>query len=234
MLPDPPMSELCFALARVIERRPRWLDDVLSGRILPEREVALAFGAASRDVGDAPLRPDARELAALREAGAPWTAATTIDEVARVVLLHAAVGSSSDPLALVRRLYTGGDSRERAAILRALPLLPAPSAFLSIATEGCRTNVHTVFEAIACENAYPARWFPEPAFCQMALKAIFVGVSIARIEGLRRRTTSELRRMARAYASERIAAGRSVPADVHALLASAPVHHGEPQQEERG
>ena len=75
-----------------------------------------------------------------------------------------------------------------------------------------------VFEAIACENPYPARWFPDSAFCQMVLKAIFVGTPIARIERVRERTTDELRRMARSFASERMAAGRPVPVDIYTLL----------------
>jgi hypothetical protein len=46
------------------------------------------------------------------------------------------------------------------------------------------------------------------------LKSFFTGVAIRRIEGLATRRTPELGRMAEAYASERRAAGRSVPADL--------------------
>jgi hypothetical protein len=45
------------------------------------------------------------------------------------------------------------------------------------------------------------------------MKAIFMEVSIHRIEGLEARITPELTRMATSYASERRAAGRPVPPD---------------------
>jgi hypothetical protein len=73
--------------------------------------------------------------------------------------------------------------------------------------------VRTVFEAIAAENPYPARCFSDAAFHQMVLKAIFVGMPVERIEGLSERATPELARMVEGYASERRAAGRTVPED---------------------
>ena len=63
-------------------------------------------------------------------------------------------------------------------------------------------------EAIACENPYPARYFPELNFNQMVLKALFTGVALARIIGCDGRVTSELSRMAADYASLQ-------PYDVH-------------------
>lgn len=51
----------------------------------------------------------------------------------------------------------------------------------------------------------------------MVLKARFTGVALERIIGLKKRATPELRRMAADYASERGAAGRSVPKDVFSL-----------------
>jgi hypothetical protein len=43
-------------------------------------------------------------------------------------------------------------------------------------------------------------------------------VPVSRILGLERRKTPELRRMAADYASERRAAGRPVPADIHLAM----------------
>jgi hypothetical protein len=78
--------------------------------------------------------------------------------------------------------------------------------------------VQPVFEAIACENPFPALYFSEQSFNQMVLKAVFIEVAVERILGLTARITPELRRMAADYASERRAAGRSVPDDVGDLL----------------
>jgi hypothetical protein len=113
----------------------------------------------------------------------------------------------------VRDLVRRGEVRERQAVLRVLAGMPEPARFAELAIDACRTNVQTVFEALACDNAYPARWFPAPAFDQMVLKALFVGAPLRRVDGLAARTTDELVRMVEAFASERRAAGRPVPED---------------------
>ena len=91
---------------------------------------------------------------------------------------------------------------------------------LPIALDACRSSTQPVFEAIACENPYPAAYFPEASFNQMALKAVFTGVALARILGLASRRTPELARMAADYADERRAAGRPVPSDLGDLIAT--------------
>jgi len=118
---------------------------------------------------------------------------------------------------LVDECYRHGDNRERQAVLRALPLLPDPEHFVPIGVDACRTHIQPIFEAIACENPYPATYFPELNFNQMVLKALFLGVALERIAGLEQRVTPELRRMAIDYASERQAAGRSIPGDMWRL-----------------
>jgi hypothetical protein len=182
-----------------------WLDAAVAGIRAPfDREAfTVAFTMAARRVGRAALP-------------AGWSA----DEAARAALLlqGAAAQPAAAFAALVDDLYQHGDSRERQAILRTLAWLPAPERFLELAVEACRTSVQPVFEAIACENGYPAAHFPDLNFNQMVLKALFTGVSLRRIAGLRGRITGELRRMAAGYASERRAAGRSVPADIGVLL----------------
>jgi hypothetical protein len=115
-------------------------------------------------------------------------------------------------------VFRTGDSEERIALLAVLPALPDALAYVETAVEACRTNVGDVFEAIACENEYPARHFSEQAFNQMVMKAVFSGVSLSRVWGLAGRVNSELERMARDYSAERRAAGREVPADVTRLL----------------
>lgn len=58
--------------------------------------------------------------------------------------------------------------------------------------------MQSVFEAIACENRYPVRYFPEANFNQMVLKALFTGIRLNRVEGLSGRCGPELVRMAEA------------------------------------
>jgi hypothetical protein len=114
--------------------------------------------------------------------------------------------------------YERGDSREQQSWLRGASLLPRPERFAAIAIEACRTNIVPLFESIACENPYPARYFPERNFNQMVLKALFNAIALRRVIGLRQRLNPELSRMARDYAAERRAAGRSIPADIEEAI----------------
>ncbi|WP_394825240.1 EboA domain-containing protein [Pendulispora albinea] len=123
---------------------------------------------------------------------------------------------------LVRECYARGDNRERSAVLRALPFLPGGAELVPLAVESCRSSVDTVFGAICCDNPFPADHFPEGSFCQMVIKALFTGTPVARIVGLRGRTTPELVRMAGDFASERRAAGRAIPDDLQLLLGPTP------------
>jgi len=195
-------------LVAVVDRRGSpearsWLAD----RLARPDAFAAAFAAAGRKLGRAPIAVDAIAI--------PWPATAGLDECGRAALVLAAIRATdaSGHVALVRDLIRRGEVRERQAVLRVLAGLPAPERFVDIAIDACRTNVASVFEAIACDNAYPARYFPDPAFAQLVLKALFVGAPVARIVELGPRVTDELVRMVEAYASERRAAGRPVPDD---------------------
>jgi hypothetical protein len=137
-------------------------------------------------------------------------------EAKRLEVLVEALLERDDPaaVALVDKLYRSGEIGEQTSVLRALPKLPGPQRFIALAIEACRTNAEPVFRAMACGNPYPAAHFPDLAFHQMVLKAIFLGVPVAEIIGLSTRADDELVRMTQSYASERRAAGRPVPADI--------------------
>jgi hypothetical protein len=165
-----------------------WLDVQLTS--ISRTSFAPAFAAAGRKLG------------ATADAGR-----------GALVLALIATLEGAEHVAFVRDLIRRGDNHERQAVLRVLAALPDPARFVELAIDACRTNVQSVFEAIACDNAYPARHFPEPAFNQMVLKALFIGAPVARIVDLQARVTDELVRMVEAYASERRAAGRAIPDD---------------------
>ena len=187
----------------------------------PDRGALLeAFTAATRRLGRARLAPTEEEIARLAGVGVSWPIGTWgADELGRATLLNSAAAHwpEAELEALVEACYRQGDGAERQAVLRALPLLPAPERFLEIAVDACRSHIQPLFEAIACENPYPALHFPELNFNQMVLKALFTGVALARILAFESRVTPELGRMAADYASERRAAGRSVPPDIGRL-----------------
>jgi hypothetical protein len=200
-----------------------WLEGAIRTARAPldRGAFATAFALAARQTGRAAPETTPAETARLRAAGVTWpVAAWGLDGLTRAgLLLHAAAGLLPGELeALVEECFLGGDTRERQAVLRTLPLLPDPGRFVALGVDACRTSVQPVFEAIACENPFPALHFPESSFNQMVLKAVFIEVAVGRILGLEARITPELRRMAADYASERRAAGRTVPGDVAYLL----------------
>jgi hypothetical protein len=198
----------------------QWLEGAVGSPTAFDRGQFLeAMAAAGRRVGKSVLAVDQDQARGLP--GLDWLARNRpADELARVALLLRA-GEALDASsyhALVEDCYSRGDLREKQAVLRALPLVPEPERFVPLAVEACRTHIQPVFEAIACENPYPATYFPELNFNQMVLKALFIGVALDRVLDLEARVTPELGRMAEDYASERRAAGRSVPSDIARLV----------------
>jgi hypothetical protein len=179
-----------------------------------ERRTTLlnAYAAATRRLG--------KERLGAEETGTERFPAWSRDDAGRALMLLAVAATADDRTfgGLALDCYHNGDAREQSSWLRALPLLPGPERFLDTATDACRTNIIPLFESICCENAYPARFFPELNFNQMVLKALFNVIPLVRIAGLAGRINPELSRMTDDYASEREAAGRALPTDIWLAL----------------
>jgi hypothetical protein len=205
--------------SRLPEEASSWFRQALH-KVRAKGEATDAFlimwSGAGRRLGEAPIGAPSDDERKLPFFPAGWGA----DEFGRVLLLQAALAARLPEAhtALINELHATGDLRERQAVLRALPHLPAPERFVAVGVEAMRDNAIPVLEAIACENAFPARHFPEEAFNQLVLKCLSCDVRLTRVVDLGRRVTPELRRMAESYASERRAAGRSVPADIALVL----------------
>lgn len=176
-----------------------------------------AFSGAGRRIGRAMVGDgelgDVRLEPGLVVKGRPWA------ELGRVGLLTSLQGrlDSSQTTLLVAEAYRTGDLQEKQATLRALAFLPEPSGLVDTAAEGARSNAMAVFEAIGCENPYPSLHFSTDTFNQMTMKALFNDVPLSRIVGLDGRMNADLVRMARGYASERRAAGRTISHDLAML-----------------
>ena len=178
------------------------------------QDLLRVYPQASRHLGRQPFvlpQPDSHVWGSL-----------ALEDVGRLLLLTARYGADADAAAAVDAevisCFEQGDSREQRSWMRTVAWLPRPERFLPIVIDTCRTNILPLFEAVACENVYPSRYFPDRNFNQVVLKALFNGVALARIVGLQERRNAELSRMASDYADERRAAGRSIPGDISLAL----------------
>ena len=203
-----------------VRHRHDHADDFIGQEIWNEKSFRESFVGASRRFGRTPLHLSDHDLSELNRLGITWTLAATQDEFGRIAMLIAAASEAPRTLfqSVLQRCYDEGDTRERRSILRALPLLPSAERFAALALEACRSHLQPLFEAMACDNPYPSRYFADPPMNHMVLKALSLGTALDRIIGLEQRMTPELRRMGTDYVSERRAAGRSIPADVWLLL----------------
>jgi len=176
-----------------------------------DADLYMAVSLVTRKVGKADLTLSDADLSDAQAARPGWDPRTwSADQAARVQLVLAL---EADPARLARcldQLCNTADVSELAAFYRGLPLYPEQPRYVARATEGLRTNMKSVFEAIAHRNPYPSEQFSQPAWNQMVLKALFVGSPLWPIVGLDRRGNPELARMLCDYAHERWSAGRPV------------------------
>jgi hypothetical protein len=201
----------------------RWFDEALT-QVADGTGELLASYTKARRLGRAPLSLSTAEKSAAAHLLPDvqfdhWT----LEDAGRAALLLAS--ATARPDSFVRAAtdcYDHGDSAEQQSWLKSTALLPEPEQLLATVIDACRTNILPLFEAVACENPFPARYFPERNFNQMVLKALFNKVALARIAGLAGRRNADLTRMAADYASERRAAGRTVPSDIGLAMTETP------------
>lgn len=166
--------------------------------------IGTIFPAVGRSVPSGALDAGA-------EPGDPF--AWSIHDAVRVRLL-AARGAVAARDAV--ELYRFGDAFERRGVLRALDALPIDAVGLPLVEDAVRTNdVRLIAAAL---GPFGARSLDVRAFRQAVLKCVLVGLPVASVSGVDNRADAELARMLAAYAHERIAAGRTVPADVWPLV----------------
>ncbi|MBB6093480.1 hypothetical protein HNQ60_002361 [Povalibacter uvarum] len=123
----------------------------------------------------------------------------------------------------LEQCFRYADEGELCALYRALPLLPDGARFAWRAGEGCRSNMRSVFEAVACDSQFPAAHFDDVAWHQLIMKAVFLNAPLWRVHGLDARLSPELARMALDFVDERRSAGRPVPPQLWLCLGT----HGE-------
>jgi len=195
----------------------------LEGADNPGKLLYRVIGLVPRKLGKADLRLSVEDLNAADAAVKGWDpTGFSVDMAARLALILSVHDGSEEFLHTFDTLWRTADVGEQVAFYRGLPLYPQPDAMLWRATDGCRTNIKGVFEAIAHRNPYPAEYFDEVAFNQLCLKALFVGSNLHLIQSLDGRLNGPLARMMTDYAFERWAANRVVSPELWRCVASHP------------
>lgn len=211
-----------------------WLTERLdsNGRnFFDEARVEIAAGAcdnrfcqiialASRHARRKPLAPTDVERGVAAEVLPGWDPVDwSLLETLRVALVLARQDLHETSFAQTfEHFFRYADEGESSAFYRAIAFLPHGERYVWRAGEGCRTNMTSVFRAVACDNPFPVNHFNDIAWQQLLMKALFIGVPLWRIHGLDTRLSETVATMFLDYVDERTSAGRSVPADGWLLL----------------
>lgn len=186
----------------------------------PDWMFFTAFSSVPRHLGKQDLSLSEADLRLATEARRGWDpAGWSLDQAARALLV---LTLPSDDAALytsmLERIFQTADVGESVALHQALPLLPHPDRWVFRATEGIRSNMSSVFDAVALRNPFPSEQFDESQWNQMVLKAVFVGSPLHLIQGLDERANPRLARMMRDFAHERWAASRPVTPELWRIV----------------
>jgi hypothetical protein len=219
-MPNPAVNPAAIAnvldawlAARLTTEQTAWFNERCQAVSQGDKKALfLAFGLVTRKLSKADLALSSDERNQAESTRPGWNpTAWTIDQTARakLVLLFPA----SDPAAYVAvldQLFAAGEMHELIALYQSLPLLPHQPAHALRCAEGIRTNIKSVFLAIAHNNPFPIEQLNDDQWSQLVLKCLFVGVTLDPVIGLDRRANAPLAKMLTDFAHERWAAGRSV------------------------
>jgi hypothetical protein len=216
---------LSALLPRLPARSRIWLESEIAATV-PGRsaeDIRRAYGCATRQAGRVELKLTDDELQRVHafDPDVSLVHWSTDDAARAVLLLLVARESPAQFRDIAVACYEEGDTRAQQSWLRALPVLPQPERFLPTALDACRSANAQLFEAIACDNPYAVRYFPDRNFNQLVMKALAGGIELSRVAGLSTRVNHDLARMAGDYAAERKLAGRSAPPDIAIVLTAA-------------
>ena len=177
-----------------------------------DRELHITLGLIPRKFSRDDLSPTAIEITAANTLLKGWNpSGWSIDLTARIALLcRVAEQRGSQFNDTIIDLCKMSDLAESIALYSGFCLYPHSESLDQQISEGLRTNIRSVFEAIAHNNPYPALHFDQHRWNHMVLKALFIESQLAPIYGLDSRKNPELAGILCDYAHERWAAGRPV------------------------
>ncbi|MCX7394612.1 MAG: EboA domain-containing protein [Planctomycetales bacterium] len=181
-----------------------------------KKHLFFGFGMVPRRVGKSEtLLTDleAAEAAAVRPGWNPRT--WSLDQLARAFLvLNFPAADAAAYVQILDPLFQMGEVGELVSLYQTLPLLPHPRSHVLRTAEGIRSNIKSVFCAIAHQNPFPAEQLNDEQWNQLVLKCLFIDVSLDPVVGIDRRANAALMTMLVDFAHERRAAHRSVPPEL--------------------
>jgi hypothetical protein len=209
-----PLDLLTMWLERQLPGPARaWFEQQMAalGPDTADRELYLALGLAPRKLGKGDLALVPADFQAADQARAGFDpSGLSVDQAARIAILLKAGGTGERFAERFKQLCRTADVSEQVAFYRGLPLYPDPAMLEAQAGEAARTNMRSVFEALAHRSPFPVEQFDDNRWNHMVLKALFIGSRLFPIQGLDARANAGLARILRDYAHERWAAGRPV------------------------
>lgn len=179
-------------------------------------EVFSSFSGVPRYTGKDELNLSTDELRQAETIRNGWCPAHwSLDELGRTLLVSALANRSKESFFdKLEKLFVSSDMGEAKALYQSLPVLPYPKDLTDRAAEGVRSNITSVFNAVAQRNPYPAVYMDTDAWNQIVLKSLFVESPLYLIYGIDMRANRTLAHMLVEFAHERWSAGREVPPEL--------------------
>lgn len=212
---NPIATILLSALSSQVEERSIvWLSQKREKIILSEKEMDffIGFSQVSRYFKRNPLQLSEEEKAEIANInqGLELELWDQVQAARTYLLLQFPAKDATSWKSMLQKLFETGDMYELEALYAALPVMPFSKEMVGRAREGLRTNITSVFDAVALNNPYPSTYFDEDAWNQMVVKAIFMQRPLYKIQNSDQRANLALARIIIDFAHERWAAGRDV------------------------
>ncbi|NIJ45527.1 hypothetical protein FHR24_001995 [Wenyingzhuangia heitensis] len=137
-------------------------------------------------------------------------------ELARVQLMMSLPISVNKSIIL--SFFETAEIKEQVALYKGLYLLENAQEFTHQYTEGIRTNIADVFDAIAFGNPFAKAYLSEAEWNQLILKCFFMDRNISKVQGLDDGKNKDLATMLQEFVKERWAAGRQIPIEAWRMI----------------
>lgn len=204
------------------------LKNILQANISPEaftwieedRPLNSVFMLLPRKTGKTPLNVTPEQSKAISSAILGfYIDSWTVDHLGRAYLLmNLDSTNQGEYFHKIESLFRAAEMGEQVALYSSLPLLAHPELWVKRCSEGIRSNIGIVLEAIMYNNPYPSQNLDQAAWNQLVLKAFFTDKDINKIVGIDARANKDLAYIISDYAHERWAAGRELNPNMWRLV----------------